>query len=315
MKMCRLEEVGCEFSGVGCDGRFIREDQEEHTRQNSQKHLTLTASLAVATKEQLQQKLLEQDKIHKEEEEKLKQKIEEQEKKIEELVKKDNEHSVEEQKFKQKIEEQEKKLNAQVIEHREEVVQKLAEQKKMLEELFELKLQCLDQKLLELTKKSNQNEINLKKFSGMISLDRTFEMTNFSAEKAKNKTSDWKSPDMYTHVCGYKFCIGVDANGYYFGRRNAVNVDVWDIPGEYDDQLKWPAKAKFTIELINQQGRENATYTTDTITWQRPVTAGRLGVFRRIKIGYYYDFIEHSKLGDFLVNDTLHFNVSKVEIL
>ena len=54
MKMCRLEEVGCEFSGVGCDDRFIREDQEEHTRQNSQKHLTLTASLAVETKEQLQ---------------------------------------------------------------------------------------------------------------------------------------------------------------------------------------------------------------------------------------------------------------------
>ena len=22
MKMCRLEEVGCEFSGVGCDVRF-----------------------------------------------------------------------------------------------------------------------------------------------------------------------------------------------------------------------------------------------------------------------------------------------------
>ena len=44
---CRLEEVGCEFSGAGCDGRFRREDQEEHTRQNSQKHPTLTASLAM----------------------------------------------------------------------------------------------------------------------------------------------------------------------------------------------------------------------------------------------------------------------------
>ena len=316
MKMCHLEEVGCEFSGVGCDDQFRREDQEEHTRQNSQKHLTLTASLAVETKEQLQQKLLEQDKKHKEEEEKLKQRIEEQEKKIEQ-AKKDNEHRVEEQKLKQKIEEQEKKfeeqeekLNAQVIEHREEVVQKLAEQKKMLEELFESKLQCLDQKLLELTKKSNQNEINL---------NRTFEMTNFIAEKAKNKYRDWKSPAMYTHVCGYKFCIGVDANGYGFGRGNSVNVDVWCIPGNYDDQLKWPARAKFTIELINQQGRENATCTSDIATWRRPVKAGILGTFCRIKINNYINnwdyFIEHSKLGDFLVNDTLHFNVSKVEIL
>ena len=200
MKMCRLEEVGCEFRGVGCDGRFTREDQEEHTRQNSQKHLTLTASLSVETKEQLQQKLLEQDKKHMEEEEKLKQKIEEQEKKIEEQEKK-----IEEQE--KKFEEQEKKLNAQVIEHREEVVQKLAEQKKMLEELFESKLQCLDQTLLDLTKKSNQNEINIKQLPGMNYLERTFAMRNFSAEKAKNKYDDWKSPAMCTHVCGYKFCI------------------------------------------------------------------------------------------------------------
>ena len=283
MKMCRLEEVVCEFSGVGCDGRFIREDQEEHTRQNSQKHLTLTASLAVEAKEQLQQKLLEQDKKHKEEEAKLK----------------------------QKIEEQERKLNSQVIEHREEVVQKLAEQKKMLEELFESKLQCLDQKLLELTNKSNQNEVNIKKVSGMIYL---FEMTNFSQEKAKDKPADWKSPAMYTHVGGYKFCIGVDANGYGDGRGNSVNVDVWFIPGDYDDQLKWSARAKFTIELINQQERENATSTSDIITWEQPLEAYIYGSFCRIKIGDSVGFIEHSKLGDFLVNDTLHFNVS-VEIL
>ena len=140
-------------------------------------------------------------------------------------------------------------------------------------------------------------------------------MRNFSAEKAKNIFSDWKSPAMYTHVCGYKFCIGLDANGYGYGRGNSVYVDVWAIPGNYDDQLKWPARAKSTIELINQQGRENATSTTDIIAWQRPVTAGRLGRFYRIKISDYYYFIKHSKLGDFLVNDTLHFNVSKVEIL
>ena len=77
MKMCRLEEVGCEFSGVGCEERLRREDQEEHTRQNSQKHITLTASLA----KQLQQKLEEQDKKHREEEQMVKMKMEEHEKK------------------------------------------------------------------------------------------------------------------------------------------------------------------------------------------------------------------------------------------
>ena len=63
-------------------------------------------------------------------------------------------------------------------------------------------------------------------------------------------------------MSGYKFCIGVDANGRGLGHGKSIYVAVWGIPGEFDDQLKWPAKAKFTIELINQQGGENATCTT-----------------------------------------------------
>ena len=78
MKMCRLEEVGCEFSGVGCEDGFIREDQEDHTRQNSQKHLTLTASLAVETREQLQDQVAKYREI----EQNLKQKLEEQKQKL-----------------------------------------------------------------------------------------------------------------------------------------------------------------------------------------------------------------------------------------
>ena len=61
-----LEEAACDFSGAGCDGRFRREDEEEYTRQqNTQKHLTLTAYLAMETKDNLQLKILEQDKEHK----------------------------------------------------------------------------------------------------------------------------------------------------------------------------------------------------------------------------------------------------------
>ncbi len=60
MKVCRLEEVECEFKGVGCEDRFIREDQEEHARDNNLKHLTLTATLAVESKEKLQLIIQEQ---------------------------------------------------------------------------------------------------------------------------------------------------------------------------------------------------------------------------------------------------------------
>ena len=390
MKMCRLQEVGCEFSGVGCDGRFIREDQEEHTRQNSQKHLTLTASLAVETKEQLQQKLLEQDKKHKEEEEKLKQKIEEQEKKLKEEEKKrqkqeeklgeqekklgeqekklgeqekklgeqkenlngqekkleeeekkwqqqekklgEQEKKQDEQKKKlvqqekkldeqnKKLKEQEKKLTDQENKQKEDEQklkqkieelntvqrQKLDEHKQLLEQQFNSKLETLERMLKEVVDKSVQNEGKLSKMSSMIYLNRRFEMMNFGREKAKDKSSDWKSPAMYTHVCGYKFCIGVDANGYGPGHGKYICIDLFSMSGEYDDQLKWPAKAKFTVELINQMGGENIRRSR-TLNWKKSTKE------------YYHEyvcfyFLEHSKLRSFLNNDTLYFYVSEVEL-
>ncbi len=269
MKICRLEEVECEFSSVGCDGRFIREDEDEHARQNSQKHLTLTASLAVETKEQLQQKLLEQDKKHKEEEEKLKARIE--------------------------------GLEKQLVEVRE--VQKAMAKK------YEHKLKWLENMLKEVVPKIGRRD------SGASATSK-FVMNNFSKEKAKNKISDWKSPAMYTHVCGYKFCIGVDANGCGDGRGKSIRVDIWPMAGEFDDQLKWPAKAQFTVELINQQGGENAKCTSEKLTWSKPIKQRFFSesfIVLRIMIGLSGTFIEHSKLNEFLENDALHFLVSKVK--
>ena len=239
MKMCRLEKVGCEFSGVGCDDRFRREDQEEHTRQNSQKHLTLTASLAVETKEQLQQKLLEQDKKHKEEEEKLRQKIEGQEKKVEEqemkiselekqVIDKYKEHNEEEQKLKQKIEELEKTLYKQ--------------EKRLDKELDEQKLELVGRtqgsKQIEdrLVEQQKNLQAQLFELSYQLGWNPTFTMTGFS--KAKNQSNIWRSPAMYTHLYGYKFIFEIKANGVGAGHGKAVHVSLWSKCGEYDDQIK-----------------------------------------------------------------------------
>ena len=274
MKTCRLEEVGCEFSGVGCEGRFRREDQEEHTRQNSQQHLIYTALLAVETKEQLQQKIQEQDKKHRDNMQEVNQKVRELEKRLQDQ---DNLHKEEYKKLQQKLQDQDK-------EHKEEekkLKQNLDEQKKVLEDM---------------------------------TLKRNFEMKNFSQEKAKNIYGDWYSPAMYTHVYGYKFCIGVAANGWGDGRGEAIDVTVSVMPGEYDGLLKWPAKAKFTVELIHQYGGENAFGTSRETSWNQPRAITRV---RRIP-GDKCDisgFFEHSKLGDFLFNDTLYFSVSNVKFI
>ena len=385
MKMCRLEEVWCEFSGVGCDGRFRQEDQEEHTRQNSQKHLTLTASLAVETKEQLHQKLLEQDEKHKEEREKLKRKVEEQDKKIEEenakvdikLQTQHQKHMEVEERLRQKVqelekkteeqgkklEEQEKKLGEQrkkleeeenpreQLEEQEktrwEQNEKLAQQEKKLEEEeiklndqdkkvkelekkvieqekeiedlykaqqvlqqhFNSKLQGFEQMLKEVVDKSIRNEGILAEISSTVYLNRKFKMKNFSQEKAKDVINDWKSPAMYTHMCGYKFCVGVDANGRGARRGKSISVDLWAMPGEFDYQLKWPAKVEFTIELINQQGGENASHSTGSWQWYKPtVEYCNIGWINFMGVG----FLKHSEINSFLNNNTLFFRVSKI---
>ncbi len=280
MKICRLEEVECEFSSVGCDGRFIREDQDEHARQNSQKHLTLTASLAVETKEKFQQKLLEHENIHLKTKEELERKIEAQSKKLREQE--------------WKIQEQERKIQEQE--------EKLEQQKKTVKELrqtHEEVLRSCDSKL----KKLEQSQQDM---AALIFLNRKFEMQKFSVEKAKDCLGDWKSPPIYTHAGGYKFCIGINANGT--GKRRGLGIDgnLYAMPGNFDEQLKWPAHVQFEIEIINQHGH-NASH-SGIWTWKKPVVP----YFRMGTLWQSGTFILHSSLEHFLVNDTLYFQISKV---
>ena len=262
MAMCRLQEVACEFTGVGCDTKLKREEQEEHTKQNTHKHLTITAAAAVKMNQQLLQKIEEQ---------------------------------------KRKSQQQKLKLD-NTLQKLEQVIK-----------LQEKKIEKMEQKFVQLLKESYQNKVELKQVAKCIDLKRTFEMENFSKEKAKDKYDNWKSPAMHTHAWGYKFCIGIDANGCGGGRGKALYVDLWAMPGEYDHQLKWPAWATFIIELIHQQGGQNVQHTI-TRGWGKPDEPYMyIGVFGDIEYGMYH-FIEHSRLSGFLCNDTLYFHIPKVII-
>ena len=44
MKICDKEELKCCFSHAGCQGRFLREDEERHMEENTKKHLSLMAT-------------------------------------------------------------------------------------------------------------------------------------------------------------------------------------------------------------------------------------------------------------------------------
>ena len=160
-----------------------------------------------------------------------------------------------------------------------------------------------------------------------MGLRHTFAMHSFSVEKAKDRYDDWKTPPMYTHLCGYKFCIGVDANGCVQTRGESVNVELWVMKGEYDDRLKWPVAARFTLELRNHfEGGENKRV-VQTITWRQPDKKfDRIVGFRAdgggSGGGKRYHFIKHSELPynpatrtHFLKDDALHFEITDITLI
>ncbi len=305
MKICRLEEVECEFSSVGCDGRFIREDQDEHARQNSQKHLTLIAFQTVESRECFLQKLLEVSETHQCEEEKLRMQIEDQknvvmqqEKKLIELEIKVNEKEKKLGQCEKKLGEQEKKLVEQE--------NKLVEQDIFMAELVHLQEQVanLKCKMEQTVKRVCFHDLAVSQVCG-TTLSRKFELPSYSRRGVRE---EWRSPAMYTHACGYKFCVGVIATlmstrlpGYYVG------LSLSSMSGEFDDQLRWPAKAKFTIELINQHGGSNDKL-TESFTWDKPVLLYH-------PLGGPSPLTGHSRLAKYLKNDSLFFNVSNIELI
>ena len=253
---CCLKEVGCEFSGLGCDARLKVEEREEHCRQNTQKHLALTAAASVTMNIMLQQKLQELEKN---------------------IV--------------MKFHEQEQEINGQNQKFREQI-QKLEKQgngKKLVQEITKFPLR------------------------------RTFAIENFGGLKVREvEDEDWKSPAMYTHACGYKFCIGVHPNGI---GKGIMAVYLYSMQGEYDHMLKWPAQAGFTIQLLNNNMIfANRVCKSEKITWKKPERDyTRIFSFKCEATSTYkeqpYGFIEDSDLENFVRNDTLYFHLTSIYVM
>ena len=260
ISMCNLKEVACVFAGVGCKVTLRREEQEEHTTHNTQKHFAITAGAVVKMKELLHH---QEDKILY-----LQEKILHQEEK--------NKHQ------ELKIQYQEEK-----IEHHEEKINELEKLNELLQE------------------QSHENGAALKEITNFINVKKSFAMENFSKEKANG--SHWKSPAMYTHLCGYKYCIDIYADGYNIGCGEAVAAFLCAMPGEYDHLLKWPVRTTFTLEAINQKGGENVKDCRLLCDWGRVERTTQVKVFGHFTIEGWRQFISNSDLESFLRNDTLYF--------
>ena len=140
-----------------------------------------------------------------------------------------------------------------------------------------------------------------------------FKMSQFSQFKVNN--NQWYSPGFYTHTCGYKMCLNVDANGHGDGKGTHVSVFLLLMKGENDDDLTWPIKYNCTFTLLNQLKDEG--HHTGTISF----TADEEGASRVLsgEKGTAWgkpQFIAHTKLDlqevkqcQYLKDDSLYFRV------
>ena len=134
----------------------------------------------------------------------------------------------------------------------------------------------------------------------------------------------WFSPAFYTHIGGYKMCFSVYANGWGTSEGTHVSLFIHVLKGEFDSHLKWPFKGEITVELVNQKkGGKNYEMkpVKHTDSEERDSYFQRVTKGERATGGWGYpQFISHADLykpekgKEYLLNDTLIFRVTKVEV-
>ena len=78
----------------------------------------------------------------------------------------------------------------------------------------------------------------------------TIKMPDYGNKKMN--VVQWFSDPFYTHNNGYKMCLCVDAAGYGHGKGTHLSMFLYLMKGPHDDELTWPLRAKFEINLLNQ---------------------------------------------------------------
>ena len=291
MKMCRLEEVRCVFGSAGCQAKFIRENEDEHMDQNTQKHLALIPAATLKTSQDFEQKLQEQQEVFEkklvEKDEQVKQKLEKQG-----------------QEFQEQLGGQQKEFQQQ-LQQRDEQIRKGQLKNEELQQLVERNFQ-------QMLPMINKMQSYTDKCTCMPPYNITF--SNYQQEKARNGYID--SPPMYTHLGGYKFKLSLFTNGGSTSRGTHVSVCVFPVKSDHDAELKIPVKFTISVQLLNQH-RDQDHYTRDI---RCEVTREKIGSII-ISIGSNKTFIPHAALEwncdkqtQYLKDNCLRIRITKIVV-
>ena len=306
--ICNKEELECFFSHAGCQGRYLRENEEVHMDGNLKEHLTLMATAMLKMS-------VEADSIR----ERSKEMVEEQEAKFQEKLQK------QEEKFHAKLQELEIKFLKQEVKLQEDLQEKEEKMKRKMEK----RITEIESKYQYLEKAFDQNDysgatilrdFNIRLSELQYSLGEThlppftFTMPYFAQLKASDKL--WYSPLIYTHTGGYSFVIAIRPNGFMGeGHGSCISLYYKAKPGDYDKQLKWPVTVTVTLQLLNQHSNRNHITKKISSRYDRKSTSS---TFSKSCIR---KFVSHEELEwdaeketQYLKNDSLQLKVIHVEI-
>ena len=233
------------------------------------------------------------------------------------------------------IEEQHKQLQEQLKARDGEVTKKQQTKDKALrddmnrelkkrDDELKLKLEEKDQQVREsaaevtaLKKQLQETDQKLSKNINTLNMAACvppYHLTMANYAELKGKNTNWICEHFYTHPGGYQCCIGVAPNGQSEGCDNHVSAWLYSAPGQFDGTLPWPAKATFTLQLLNQHRDQDHWTVTKSFKWKKPSGDDFVGLFSWTLIPLAELGWNARKQTKYLQEDCLRFRMAKIEL-
>ncbi len=169
---------------------------------------------------------------------------------------------------------QTKEFQKQMVEVRRERDQQLKEVRRERDQQLKGVRRERDQQLKEVRRERDkqlkekdrmiellQNRVTaLEKYAGGLPLVE-FTVSYYSQ---KENALQFEGPTFHTHPRGVKVQVGT--NYHWSG---CFYVELFQLPGEFDDEIEWPVKCTVTVHLLNQLGDHDHIHGSKTLTLNR----------------------------------------------
>ena len=308
--VCSLEPVACEMKEFGCSAVVPRKELATHMRESVLQHLTAMTMLNLRLSRQLQQDSAAKDRKI----EQLQQQLAEQKEMQIEMRTAMVEQKKEQNKMKDEIAVQQKQLQS-------EMKKEMAEQKQLQTDMkreiatqqeqmqAEMKKETAAQMELQ---KEQKRELSLKidditriathieAYTASTLLCKEFTYDKYG--QRKNSCKEVYTDPFYSQSYGYKFKFNVDY------RPGAIRAYLYLLPGDYDDQLRWPLQVRVHLQLLNQAKDCHHIEVTKSLEWEGKVSSQNHGMIAD-PLKSYADLEKKSDGVQYVMDDCLKFKL------